>query len=258
MKYRPIFEELHDQRSAANTADAVPEWLNTSCNSPSHFEPSPHFTTSPHASPPATPPHLRKRRKQRHRWPLQPSNDNQNPSPKPSLKRKMADRNGDTMEQSGRQLREKDTLKPPVRYQEEQQGSQGQRAREELLWSPHKRSKNEGVAVAPGRGLGRGLAQSAFKPSVPDPTTPITGRGRGSGTPGRRQQSPTKSSHASDRMGWMARLEPGVRFLTPEECLKQRKVPHSARTLWLDYIRSDTNEYFIPDKFGVSNSILVL
>ena len=36
-----------------------------------------------------------KRRKQRHRWPLQPLNDNQKPSLKPSLKRKMADRSGD-------------------------------------------------------------------------------------------------------------------------------------------------------------------
>ena len=258
MKYRPIFEQLHDQRSTSNTPDAVPQWLNTSCNSPSHFEPSQPFTTSSPTSPPATPPYLRKRRKQRHRWPLQLLNDNQGPSPKPSLKRKMPDRNGDTTEQLGRQLRGKDTLKPPNWYREELQGSHGQRAREKELGSPHKGSKNEGAVVASGRGLGRGIAQSPSKPTFPDPTTPVTGRGRGCGFLERRQQSPSKSSHASDRMGWMARLEPGVRFLTPEECLKERKIPDSARKLWLNYIRSDANECFIPDKFGVSNSILVL
>ena len=208
MKYRPIFEQLHHQRSPSNASDAVPQWLNTSYGSPSHLEPSQPFTASSPSSPPATPPHLRKPRKQIHRWPLQPLDDNQHPSPQPSRKRKMADRSGDTTEQSGRHRREKDTLKPPVWYKEEQQGLQDQRAREQELRSPQKKSKSEGVAVASGRGLGRGIAQSASKPNVPVPTTPVAstpvaGKGQGSKSLGRRQQSPSKSSHASDRMGWI-------------------------------------------------------
>ena len=259
MKYKPIFKQLHAQPSTGNTADAVPQWLNNACNSPS-FQPS--FTTlSPTSptSPPATPPHLRKRRKQRDPRPLQLSNNNQNLSHKPLLKRKMADRDDDTKEQSGRMLRgKKKMLKPPVRYQEEEQGPQVQRTRDQVRKSPHKRSKSEGVAVVPTRGLGKGTAQSALQPSIPQPTTPVGGRSRGSGSPEKRQQSPTKSSHASDRTGWMAYLDPEVRFLIPEICLKQRKVPNSVLPLWLNYIRSDANEDFIPEKFRVSNSIFVL
>ena len=135
------------------------------------------------------------------------------------------------MEQSGRQLREKDTLKPPVWYKEEWQGLPGQRAHEQELRSQHKRSKSEGVALASGRGLGRGIAQFAFDPSLPGPTTPVAGRVRGSGSLGRRRHSPSKTSQASDRMGRMARLETWVRFLTPEEWLKERKVPDRVRTL---------------------------
>ena len=261
MKYQPIFKQLHDQPSTGNTADAVPQWLNNACNSPP-FQPSPPpFTTSSPTSPtspPATPPHLRKRRKQRDRRPLQPSNDNQNLSHKPLPKRMMADRDDDTIEQSGRQLRGKDMSKPPVRYPEEEQGPQGQRTRDQVRRSPHKRSKSEGVAIVSTRGLGKGTAQSALQPSIPQPTTPVGGRSRGSGSPEKRQKSPTKSSHASDRIGWITYLDPEVRFLIPEICLKQRKVPDSVFPLWLNYIRSDANEDFIPEKFRVSNSIFVL
>ena len=37
-------------------------------------------------------------------------------------------------------------------------------------------------------------------------------------------------------MGWMVRLKPRVRFLTPEKYLKQRKAPDSARTSELDFV----------------------
>lgn len=260
MKYQPIFKQLHDQPSTGNAADAVPQWLNNACNGPS-FQPSPPpfttpFPTSP-TSPPATPPHLRKRRKHRDRRPLQPSNDNQNLSHKPLPKRKMADRDDDTIEQSGRQLREKKDIKPPVRYQEKEQGPQGQRTRDQVRRSPHKRSKSEMVAVST-RGLGKETAQPALQPSIPQPTTPVVGRSRGSGSPEKRQKSPSKSSYASDRTGWMAELNPKVRFFIPDTCLKQRKVPRNLWPLWVYYIRSDANESFIPEKFRVSNSIFVL
>ena len=263
MKYQPIFKQLRDQPSTGNTADAVPQWLNTACNSPSfHASPPPFTTSSPTSptSPPATPPHLRKRRKQRDRRPLQPSNDNQKLLHKPLPKRKMADRDDDTIEQSGRQLRSgKNMLKPPVKYQEEEQGPPSQRTGDQVRRSPHKSSKSEGVAIVSTRGLEKGTPQSALQPSIPQPTTPVGGRSRGSGGPEKRQKSPTKSSsHASDRMGWMAHLDPNVRFLIPQVCLKQRKVPNSVFPLWLNHIRSDANGGFIPEKFLVSNSIFVL
>ena len=261
MKYRPIFKQLHDQPSAGNTRDAVPQWLNA-CESPSFQHSPPPFNASSPTSPtshPATPPHLRKRRKQRDRRPLQPSNDNQNLSHKPLPKRKMADLDDDTTEQLGRQLRTKYvTFKPSVGYQEEEQGPQGQRTRDQVQRSPHKRSKSEGAAIVSTRGPGKGTAHPALQPSIPQPATPVGDRSQGSGTPGKRQKSPTKSSHASDRIGWMVYLDPEVRFLRPEICLKERNVPGSVFSLWLDYIRSDANEKFIPEKFRVSNSIFVL
>ena len=253
MKYQSIFKQLHDQPSTGKTADAVPQWLNNACNIPS-FQPSP-FTTS---SPPATPPRLRKRRKRRDRRPLQPSNDNQNLSHKPLPKRKIADRDDDTIKQSGRQLRRENISKPPVKYQGEEQGPQGQRTRDQVRRSPHKGTKSEGGAIVTTRGLGKGTAQSALQPSIPQPTTPVGGRSRGSGSPEKRQKSPTESSQASDRIGWMAYLDPEVRCLIPEICLKQRKIPDSVSPLWLNYMRSDANEEFIPEEFRVSNSIFVL
>ena len=131
----------------------------------------------------------------------------------------------------GKAAARKRYIKAAVWYKEEEQGLPGQHAHEQELRSPHKKSKSEGVAVASGRGLGRVIAQSAFKPGDPDPTTSVAGRGRASGSLGRRRHSPSKTFQASDRMGWMARLEPWVRFLTPEEWLKEHKVPDSARTL---------------------------
>ena len=109
------------------------------------------------------------------------------------------------------------------------------------------------------RGPGQMIASSALQPSIPQLTTPVGGRSRGSGSPSKRQNSPTKSSQALDRIGWMAYLDPNVHFFSPAKCLKERgTITKSGMTLWLQYLRSNANEHYIPEKFRVSNSIFVL
>ena len=51
VKYRPVFDKLREQNTPHDDRDAIPSWLNISCNSPSHFE-----DTAPPPNPP-TPRH---------------------------------------------------------------------------------------------------------------------------------------------------------------------------------------------------------
>ena len=264
VKYRPVFEKLREQNASDDEKDAIPIWLNASCNSPSHFRDiappaSPH-STSITSSPPATPPHLRKRKRPSTRKPLRPSNGNEGP---PKSKRKMNNRENDAEEQLPRELRDKAGLRKPAKIREEEQVLHSQMSLVRGLGSPKKREakgRGQGVASSQGRATGRGqhLAGQGLLPydiGLGNPTTPINGQWRGSCSPTKRPQSPSKSSHASDRTGWTVRLEPGVLFLSPEECMKDREMTASARNFWLDYIGSDENDEFIPNHFRVSDTI---
>ncbi|KAL2041872.1 hypothetical protein N7G274_005657 [Stereocaulon virgatum] len=262
VKYRPVFEKLQEHHASHDTSnatgDSILSWLNTSCNSPSHFQDiappaSPH-STSFISSPPATPPHLRKRKRPSTRKPLQPSNGNQGP---PKSKRKMNNREDDAKEQLPRELRDKAGLRKPSKYYEEEQVLHSQTSLVRGLGTPQKREpkgRGRNVTSSQGRAIGSGqhLAGQSLVPydiGPGNPTTPMKGLGRGTGSPTTRPQSPSKSSHASDRTGWMARLEPGVQVLSPEECLKDREITASARNFWLNYIGSDANDDFIPNYF---------
>ena len=261
VKYRPVFEKLREQNTSHDDGDAIHSWLNTSCYSPSHFRdiapPASPRSTSVTSSPPATPPHLRKRKRPSIRKPLRPSNGNQGP---PKSKRKMNNREDDAEEQLPRELRDKAGLRKPAKFREEEQVLHSQTGLVRGLGSPQKqqaRGRGWGVASSQGCAVGSGkqLAGLGLLPNdtgIGNPTTPMKGQGRGSSSPTRRPQSPSKSSQASDRTGWMARLEPGVRFLR-SECLKSRDVTASARHFWLNYVRSDDNECFIPSYFQVIN-----
>ena len=274
VKYRPVLGKLREQHASDDATDSIPNWLDTLCDGHSLPENSPPPALPPctsfTSSPPATPPHLRKQRllsrKRRPlpRKPLQTSRGNQGPPPRSSLKRNMNNRDSDAEEQLPRELRDKARLKKPAKYRdEEEQVLHGQNSLVRGLGSPQKQQAKgggEGATSNQGRTIGRG--QLAAGPRlVPydinpgNPTTPGKGQGRGSSSPARRPQSPTKSSHVSDRTGWMAHLVPGVRFLSPSQCLHDRQVPPSARRFWLNYIRSDDNDCFIPKQFQVSNAL---
>ena len=264
VKYRPVFEKLREQNTSNDDGDAIPSWLNTSCNSPSHFQdtappasPRSTFLTS---SPPATPPHLRKRKRPPTPKPLRPLNGNQGP---PKSKRKMDNREDDAEEQLPRELRDKAGLRKPAKYRKEEQVLHSQTSLVRGLGSPQKREakgRGQGIASSQGHVIERGQHLTNQGLVLHDggpgnPTTPIKGQGRGSRSPSKRPQSPTKSSHASDRTGWMIRLEPAVLFLSPEECMKVREMTASARNFWLDYIGSESNYDFIPNSLRVSDII---
>ena len=265
VKYRPVFKMLQEQHASSDAGESIPDWLNTLCNSPSRFENIPlstSSTSSPPTTPPATPPQLRMRKRPPPRKPLQPSQGNQGPPARSSLKRKINNRDGDAEERLSWELRSKAKLKKSAKYHEEkEQVLHSQHGLGGGLGSPQKqqaRGRGRGTASSQVRAIDGGqlLAGPGFVPhgiGAAKPTTPLKGQGRGSGSPDRRPQSPSKSSHASDRTGWMARLNPGVRFLSPSECLKDREVTPSARNFWLNYIRSDDNECFIPSYFQVSD-----
>ncbi len=262
---------LQEQHTSDDAGESIPDWLNTLGNSPSRFEiippfasaPSTSSTSSPPATFPPTAPHLRKRKRPPPRKPLQPSHGNQGPPPRSSLKRKMNSHDNDAEELLSRELRNKAKLKKPAKYRDEKE--QVLHSRHGLgrgLGSPQKqqsKGRGRGAASSQVRAIDGGqqlLAGPGFVPygiGAAKPTTPLKGQGRGFGSPDRRPQSPSKSSQASDRTGWMARLNPGVRFLSPSECLKDRQVTQSARDFWLNYIRSDDNECFIPNYFRVSD-----
>ena len=264
VKYRPVLEKLREQNASHDDEDAISNWLNTSCNSPSHFQdmapPASPRSTSFTSSPPATPPHLRKRKRPLPRKPLRPSNGNQGLR---RSKRKMNNREDDAEEQLPRELRDKETLKKPAKFREEEQVPHSQTSPVRGLGSPQKREtkgRGQGVASSQGRAIGSGqpLAGQSLVPydiGPGNPTTPIKGQGRGSRSPTKRPQSPSKSSHALDRTGWMVRLEPRILFLSPEECLMDRTMTASARNFWLDYVGSDDNNDYIPNYFQVSDTI---
>ena len=264
VKYRPVFEKLREQNTSYEDGDAIPSWLNTSYNSPSHFQdtapPTSPGSTSLTSSPPATPPHLRKRKRLTTRKPLRPLNGNQG---SPKSKRRMNSRDDGAEEQLPRELRDKAGLRKPAKYREKEQLPYSQTSLVRDSGSPQKREakgRGQGIASSQGRAIESG--QYLQNPGLVlrdggpgNPTTPIRGQGRGSRSPTKRPQSPTKSSHASDRTGWMTRLEPAVLFLSPEECMKIREMTASARNFWLDYIGSDSNYDFIPSSLRVSDTI---
>lgn len=267
VKYRPVFDQLRERNTPHNNKDAIPNWLNTSCNSPSNFQdtapPTSPRPTSLTSSPPATPPHLRKHKRPPSRNPLQPLNGNQG---SPKSKRRINNRDDNAEEQLPRELRNKAGLRKPAKYREKEQLLHSQTGPIRGLGSPQKqeaKGRGQGIALSQGRAIGSGqhlinqdLVLRDIGPG--NPTTPIKGQGRGSRSPTKRPQSPTKSSHASDRTGWMTRLEPAVLFLSPEECIKARKMTASARNFWLNYIRSESNYDFIPSSLRVSNTISLL
>lgn len=262
VNYRPVFEKLRGQNTSHEDGDAILSWLNTSCNSPSHFQDiAPPASPRSTFSPPATPPHLRKRKRPLKQKPPQPSNGHQGP---PNSKRKMSNRGDDAEGQLPRELRDKAGLRKPARYREEEQVIYSQMSLARRLGSPQKqqvRGRGRGITSRQGRAArsgqqvaGQGLV--AYDIVLGNPTTPMKGQGRGSSFPTRRPQSASKSLRASDRTCWMVRLEPGVRFLQ-SECLRNRDVTASARHFWLEYIRSHDNECFIPIYFQVSNTLSV-
>ena len=264
VKYRPMFDKLRERNTPHDDRDAIPSWLNTSCNSPSHSQdtapPTSPRPTSLTSSPPATPPHLRKRKRPPTRQPLRPLNGNQG---SPKSKRRMNNRDDNAEEQLPRELRDKAGLRKPAKYRGEEQLLYSQTGLVRELGSPQKREakgRGQGIASSQGRTIesgqylvNQGLVLRDGSPG--NPTTPIKGQGRGSRSPTKRPQSPTKSSHASDRTGWMTRLEPAVLFLSPEECMKVREMTASARNFWLEYIGSESNYDFIPISLRVSDTI---
>lgn len=266
VKYRSVLEKLREQHASDDARDSIPDWLDTLCDGPSLSKNSPPTASPPctsASSPPATPPHLRTRRRPLPRKPLQTSEGNQGPPPR-SLKRKMNNRDGDAEEQLPRVLRDKAALRKPAKYRDEkEQVLYGQTSPVRGLGSPQKQqARGGGGGATSGQGhtvgsgqLTAGLRLVPHDISPGNPTTPVKGQGRGSSSPARRPQSPSKSSHASHRTGWMARLKPGVRFLDPSECLHDREVMLSARNFWLNYIRSDNHDCFIPSYFEVSNAL---
>ena len=263
VKYRPVLEKLREQHVSDDASDSIPNWLDTLCDAPSLSEnilppASPPSTSA--SSPPATPPHLRTRRGRPPRKPLQISKGNQGPPPRPSLKRKMSNRDDDAEGKLSRDLRDRATLRMPAKHRD---------GKDQLLHSragPVRKLGSPQKQQARGRGGGAtiGSEQLAAGPrlvpnviSPGNPTTPVKGQGRGSGSPARRPQSPSKSSHASDRTGWMAHLEPAVRFLSPSDCLHDREVMLSVENFWLNYIKSNDNKRFIPRCFEVRNPLFI-
>ena len=242
-----------------DASDSIPNWLDTLCDAPSLSENIPPPASPPctsASSPPATPPHLRTRRGRPPRKPLQTSKGNQGPPPRSSLKRKMSNRDDDAEGKLSRDLRDRATLRMPAKHRDgKEQVLHNRTSPVRGVGSPQKqqaRGRGGGATIGSGQ-LVAGPRLMPNNVSPVNPATPVRGQGRGSSSPARRQQSPSKSSHASDRTGWMARLKPGVLFLQPEECFYNRKIILSARNFWRDYIRSDDQDSFIPSHFEVSN-----
>ena len=272
VKYRPVLEKLREQHLSNDASDSIPNWLDTLCDGPSLSENSPPAASPPctfASSPPATPPHLRTRRRPLPCKPLQTSNGNQGPPPRSSLKQTLSNNDGDAEKKLPRDLRDKAILRMPAKYRDgKEQVLHGQHCLVSGLGSPQKKQARGGRGGATsGQGHTVGSGQLAAGPrlvpnviSPGNPTTPVKGQGRGSSSPARRPQSPSQNSHASNRTGWiwMARLKPGVRFLDPLECLYQRNVMLSARNFWLNYIRSDNDGCFIPSHFKVSSALSML
>lgn len=180
------------------------------------------------------------------------------------MKRKMNNRDGDAEEQLPRVLRDKAALRKPAKYRDEkEQVLYGQTSPVRGLGSPQKQqARGGGGGATSGQGhtvgsgqLTAGLRLVPHDISPGNPTTPVKAKGAALAPQLDAHNHQAKSSHASHRTGWMARLKPGVRFLDPSECLHDREVMLSARNFWLNYIRSDNHDCFIPSYFEVSNAL---
>ena len=263
VKYKPVLEKLREQHVSDDASDSIPDWLDTLCDGPSLSENIPPAGSPPctsASSPPATPPHLRTRRGRPPRKPLQTSKGNQGPAPRSSLKRKMNNRDNDAEGKLSRDLRDRATLRMPAKHRDgKEEVLHGQNIPVRGLGSPQKpQAKGRGGGATIGTGqlvAGPRLVPSNISPV--NPSTPVKGQARGSTSPARQPQSPSRSSHASDRTGWMAYLEPAVRFLDPSQCFYDRKVMLSADEFWLNYIKSNDNKRFIPRCFEVSNLLFI-
>ena len=266
VKYRPVLENLREQQASSEAGDSIPVWLDTLCNSPSLSQNSRPPASPPRSSassPPATPPHLRTRRGRLHRKPLQTSKGNQGP-PKTSLKRRMSNREDDAEEKLPRELRDRATLKMPAKLRDRKdQVLHSHTIPVRGLGSPQKqqaRGGRGGATSGQGHSIGSGKVAAGPRLVLNDispgnPATPVKGQERSSSSSVIPPQSPDKSSDAPDHTVCMARLVPGLRFVSPSRCLYDRKVMPSARIFWLDYIRSNTNVKFIPSYFQVSDTL---
>ena len=263
VKYRPVLQKLREQHASEEAGDSIPVWLDTLTNSPKNSIPPASPPRSSASSPPATPPHLRMRRGRLYRKPLQTSQGNQGP-PRASLKRKM--KNHDTEEKLPRELRDRATLKMPARLRDgQEQVLHSHNVPVRGSESPQKqqaRGRRRGATSGQGHPIGSGQITAGPRLVLNDispgnPATPVKGQERSSSSSVKPPQSPDKSSDASDRTVCMARMVPGVLCLSPSECLYDRKVMPSARTFWLDYIRSNTNVKFIPSYFHVSDTLSI-